>query len=153
MPNWIKGTLKLKGQSENLKRFFKEGLEPSSWLGEEKPLCDYVNCYFNDDSCEVNFNNEPHVCDTRRAFITGDYVYWNEPYATVAIEIEQAWCFDAESWQKIAKKYNLDIRLFGVECGMEFCQKIEIIEGEMTRNDEIKYDEWVWDCPMPLMGG
>ena len=32
MPNWIEGTMKLRGKREDIRRFFLEGLDPSSWL-------------------------------------------------------------------------------------------------------------------------
>lgn len=153
MPNWIEGTLKLRGASENLKRFFSEGLESSSWFGEETPLGDFVECDFDGEYCEVNLKNEPHVCNTRRAFITGSYVGWEKAYDTVAVEVKQAWSFDTDQWIAISKKYDLDIRLFGFECGMQFMQSIEIIKGELTIDECIECDDYVWECPMPLLGG
>lgn len=36
MPNWIEGTIKLRGTYEDLKRFVNEGLEPMSIMG--KPI-------------------------------------------------------------------------------------------------------------------
>ena len=38
MPNWIEGTMKLRGKRENIRRFFLEGLDPSSWLTHPKIL-------------------------------------------------------------------------------------------------------------------
>jgi hypothetical protein len=32
MPNWIEGTMKLRVKREDIRRFFLEGLDPSSWL-------------------------------------------------------------------------------------------------------------------------
>lgn len=37
--------------------------------------------------------------------------------------------------------------------GMQFSQEIEIVNGELTKEVEIKYDDWTWECPMPNMGG
>lgn len=31
MPNWIEGTMKLRGKQEDIKRFFREGLDQSDW--------------------------------------------------------------------------------------------------------------------------
>ena len=30
MPNWIEGTMKLRGKRQDIRRFFLEGLEPSN---------------------------------------------------------------------------------------------------------------------------
>ena len=154
MPNWIVGTLKLRGQSEDLKRFFKDGVRQSEWHGDDKrPIEDYVQTCFDGEYCEVILKNEPWIKDTRRAFIESSYVYWDESFATIAIEVKQAWGFDAESFAEISKKFNLDVRLYGFECGMEFCQEIEICKGIITTNREVTYDDWTWECPMPLLGG
>ena len=158
MPNWIEGTIKLRGQSENLKRFFKEGLAPSSYLGRTKPYEDFVKCDFDRAYCEVTIKNEPHIVGTRRAFVQDTYVYWDNSYETIVMPIKQAWAFitndyDEKAWLDISKKYDLDIRLYGFECGMEFCQEIEIIGGEVTIDNDIKYDDWYWECPMPHLGG
>lgn len=154
MPNWIVGTLKLRGQSEDLKRFFKDGVGQSSWLEDDKrPIEDFVQTDFDGAYCEVILKNEPWIRGTRRAFIESDYVGWDESFATIAIEVKQAWGFDAEAFVEISKKFNLDVRLYGFECGMEFCQEIEILKGIITINREITYDDWVWECPMPNMGG
>ena len=91
MPNWIEGTLKLRGQSEDLKRFFKDGVRQSEWHEDDKrPIEDYVQTAFDGEFCEVIFKNEPWIKGTHRAFIESNYVNWDESFATVAIEVKQA---------------------------------------------------------------
>lgn len=146
MPNWIEGTLKLRGTSENLKRFFEEGLE-----GDVMIVSDFENKYF-----EVNFSEEPWVKDSHRAFITDDYTYWtntNDEENVVTMAVRQAWCFNEEDWVRVSKDFNIDVRLFGFECGMQFTEELEVIKGNLTMDDTIKYDDWDWECPMPRMGG
>lgn len=36
MPNWIEGTMKLRGKRSDIKRFFEEGVTTSTYLGEEQ---------------------------------------------------------------------------------------------------------------------
>ena len=159
MPNWIEGTIKLRGKSEDLRRFFIEGLDQSVWFEKDvRPMTDFVRCDFSDGWSDVSITNEPHIRGTRRAFLGDTIVYWEKDYETIAMPIKQAWAFfgnenDIAVWTNISKKFNLDIRLYGFECGMEFCEEIEIIKGEVTINNEIKYDDWVWECPMPILGG
>lgn len=74
------------------------------------------------------------------------------------VPVRQAWSFTPydgaeKRWIDLAKEYNLDIRLQGFERGMEFFQDVEIVGGEMVRNDVKKYDDWDWECQMPRMGG
>lgn len=166
MPNWIEGTLKLRGNSEDLKRFFAEGLEPSTDHGEELDknvtLEDFVKWkhYACCDICDdIEIHNQPHIIGTRRAFIYDCDVCWvgsNDEIDTICMPFKQAWSFSAtglEQWEDISKKFNLDIRLYGFESGMEFCEEVEIIKGKTTLHNVIKYNDWYWECPMPLMGG
>lgn len=108
MPNWIEGTLKLRGKRENIRKFFNEGLQPSTYFGEERPLSEFVTDESGDDELFFSFNDEPHIKGTRRAFITGDCAELYEEYGIVCVDIKQAWSFnsnqqDLETWKEIAK--------------------------------------------------
>ena len=172
MPNWISGSLKVRGKPENVKKFFMEGLnkyedyiDPKTKKYETRPIPreKWVKTDLLDpDGKEFFFNildNQwIYVEDTRRAFITGEheiYCYINDDdnlmYA--ASTVNQAWSFDPEDWMVISEKYHIDIRLYGLECGMGFGQEIEIIDGKLTLNTTFGYDNWTWECPFPWMGG
>ena len=156
MPNWIEGTLKLRGKTEGLKKFFTEYLDPSQILGEVRTIDEFIELDFDDEMQEyaVSIKDEPHIRNSRRAFLGEDrYVSWLGDWDTIALKIKQAWNFDVEPFVAISKECGLDVRLFGFECGMQFCQSIEIIGGEVICDKTIKYDDWIWDCPMPLLGG
>ena len=161
MPNWIEGTIKIRGKSEDLKRFFTECLEPSVFFDEKptRPLEDFVKCDFGKYN-EVTISGEPHITGTRRAFIQNCDVFWEDEksISTLAMPLKQAWSFssrdnDLINWSNISKECNIDIRLFGFECGVEFCEEVEIIKGEITIHNVIEFDDWTWECPMPNMGG
>ena len=53
MPNWIKGTMKLRGKYEDVRRFIDNEIAPSTWYGrEELPRVCYVDiAYDEDDWC------------------------------------------------------------------------------------------------------
>ena len=55
MPNWIKGTMKLRGKREDIKRFLDNELEPSSWYGEQDALEKYVECDSDSSYFEYTF--------------------------------------------------------------------------------------------------
>ena len=157
MPNWIKGTMKLRGKREDIYRFFKNGLDPSDWLkpedGENQVIDESGENYL-----EFSFCNEPHIAGTRRAFITDDHAYMEDEEGVVCVDVKQAWAFDAgendfANWKAISDKYNLDIRLFGIECGMRFTQEIIIIHGRKAIVNVRQYEDWDWECPFPNMGG
>lgn len=153
MPNWIEGSLKLRGKNEGLKKFFTEFVEPSTFCGKEIPDS-YAKINEEEGWCEVDIRNEPCIKGVHRAFLGGnDYACWEDTYNIIVLDVKQAWDFSAEEFAVISKECGLDIRLYGFECGMEFCREIEIIKGEITINNTIEYDDWTWECPMPNLGG
>ena len=160
MPNWIEGTMKLRGKREDIYRFFKEGLEPSSWAGESNKIEEQVLDYSGEEYLNFYFKDLPHIKGTRRAFITDTEVYMENDTGIVCVDIKQAWGFaarreteDLANWKAISDEYNVDIKLFGIECGMEYTQEIIIIRGRTPIENIKKYENWEWDCPFPNMGG
>ncbi len=156
MPNWCVGTLKVRGKISDLKRFVLDGLQPISLLGEDlDPL------YLSEED-EQSFSLETGgnilwMRETCRHFCEPDYI---EVYADdgetptiMFLPMKAAWGIDASSLLNLCQKFNVDMRVQGFEGGMEFSQFIEIIDGKITHDDEIKYDDWAWECPCPLLGG
>ena len=156
MPNWIKGTMKLRGKREDIARFFREGLDAS----DHNKLEDQVKDDSGEDYLWFHFVNGPHIAGTRRAFIDDDYVEMYDDIGIACVDIKQAWAFNAGSetgglqrWKDISNKYNVDIRLYGIESGMQFTQEIIIVRGKDPIENVKQYDDWDWDCPFPDMGG
>lgn len=160
MPNWIEGTMKLRGKREDIYRFFKEGLDPSSWAGESTKIEEQVFDYSGENYLDFCFKDQPHIKETRRAFITDTEVYMENDTGIVCVDVKQAWGFDAgretedlANWEAISDEYNLDIKLFGIESGMEYTQEVIIIRGRKPIVNVKQYEDWEWDCPFPNMGG
>ena len=161
MPNWIEGTMKLRGKREDIKRFLDNELDVSSYHGEKRSIEEQVQCNSDGEYTEYTFKDEPHIKGTRRAFITSDYLYMDEDEEVVCLSIKQAWSFDVtpdgrevELWKDNAHKYNIDIKLYGVECGVQFCQEVIALRNcDRVINNVIGYEDWNWDCPFPNMGG
>ena len=161
MPNWIEGTMKLRGKREDIKRFLDNELDTSSYYGEKRTLEEQVQCNSDDEYMEYTFKDEPYIKGTRRAFVTDDYLYMGEDEGTACIKIKQAWSFsvtsddrELELWKDNAHKYNIDIKLYGVESGTQFCQEVIALRNcDRVINNVIEYEDWYWDCPFPNMGG
>lgn len=151
MPNWIEGTLKVRGKAENLIRFMETAIDAGVTPIE-----------YGDFDLEFPFPNMAYIKDSRRAFtresrfcVVDKSVEKNQ---IITIPIKQAWSFTpAEGeelrWVRLAKEYGVDIRLQGFECGMQFYQDLAIENGEITVDEVTEYDDWDWDCPMPDLGG
>lgn len=148
MPNWIEGTMKVRGTKENLVQFLNNAI--GGVIAHE---------WGND--VEYSLPESAYVADSRRAFVREPcycYIDGGKAIQTITIPIRQAWSFTpndnaAERWITLAKKHCVDIRLQGFECGMEFYQDYAIESGEVTIYNVIEYDDWEWECPMPRLGG
>ena len=173
MPNWCAGTLKIRGEGSGIRNFIENGLTLYSGSFDHPTVVDkskwlYVDYTYYVDTCDdkwVGYHITPpyyegvHVNDTNRAFICGDQ-YLEIPCGESesskiisCLNFKQAWDIRSSDWVGLSKKWNLDFRLFGFESGMEFCREVEVIKGEITMDKTIKYDDWLWECPMPGMGG
>lgn len=163
MPNWIEGTMKLRGKKENIRRFFLEGIEPND-LWAEKDREESIRDCTDEFEIRFEFENEPWITNTTRAFITDNCVCLDledgKEDGIACVNIKQAWSFtpqgweDRRKWQAIAKKYDLDIKLFGIESGTCFAQELICFrDGERTIRNHIEYEDWDWECPFPRMGG
>lgn len=151
MPNWIEGTMKLRGKSADLIRFFENGFDTKVEKEEYS------------DSVLYTIGDFVYINGSIRAFTYDGYdhdIYTDRPddIQVALVPIRQAWSFTPydgaeQRWIDLAKEYNLDIRLQGFERGMEFYQDVEIVNGKLVRNDCITYEDWDWECPMPRMGG
>lgn len=161
MPNWIEGTLHLRGKVKDIHRFLSEGISKSVSLWNRD-----IQETIIDDSrpkegvVAFNFMHDPWIVDTQRAFLNDQYVairYKDENEETsTSLGVHQAWSFKTDNWIALSKKYDIDIRLNGFECGGKFGQQITILRGdpEPTVDEEVlKYDDWEWECPFPNMGG
>lgn len=158
MPNWCEGYLKVRGTFDNLKNFIKNALEPVDFLGEPTEA---LNCQDDDNSFYMDCNNAIfYINNTHRHFCEPDYIeFYSDEYKsddgkiTIVLPMKAAWSINTEELQSICQEFCVDMKVQGFECGMEFSQIIEIVNGEIIQDIKIKYGDWVWDCPCPTMGG
>ena len=73
--------------------------------------------------------------------------------ALIFIDVKQAWGFIADDLARISQKYGVDFRIFATESGMQFCQEIEVLQGEITIDRIIPYNDFNWEAPDPRIGG
>ena len=177
MPNWVEGSFKIRSKDiDNVKNFLKNAFEYTCSTCPDKEQCRPIevankcyhrNCYgelvhidddgYEDDGFEVNIDKLVYLTGTSRMFIGSDYKeideYCSSKYPIISFPFQAAWSIKPDELIPLSKKYNVDFRLYGFEMGMEFCQEIEILNGELTLDREIHYKDWDWECPMPRMGG
>lgn len=153
MPNWAEGTLKLRGRRENVASALKEML-----LGNKGATLEDEN-----DGTLLTFKTENdyfYINGTRRAFISGkDIEIWldedDEDFVIIELEnFKQAWAALADNYTEISSKFDVDIKIFTFEMGMEFTQEIEISKGEIIKNIvNENFTDYSWDVPFSRLGG
>lgn len=57
-----------------------------------------------------------------------------------------AWRIEVEPLVQLSKEYNLDFKIYASERGMQFEQDIEIVKGEVIKNNVIKFDDYELEC-------
>ena len=117
MPNWAKGSLKLRGRSENIASALKEML-----------LNDTVTLEDEYDGTLLKFNNTApyfYINNTRRAFIDQKQieVWFEEKFCIVELDnFKQAWSAIPENYKEISSKFDVDIKIFTL--GFEECMRV-----------------------------
>lgn len=161
MPNWCRGDLKVRGTKENIRKFLLEGLQPiskgflSPELVETEIICD--------DTWEFSIKSETgafYILGTRRNFIDGEKIEtdindWEDDEEKVIVieDYKAAWGIDADHLASISEKFNIDFKILGFEQGMEFNQDIEVINGKIIKDEEIKFYDYKWESIRPHIGG
>ena len=102
MPNWIEGTLKLRGKTKDLRRFFKTAIQPCACFGKEPyKQEDFIEFDFHEDWAEVHIKEDAYIEGTQRAFINDEcYAEFEDDEDTVCIPIRQAWAWKAKNDQQ-----------------------------------------------------
>ncbi|VOO03660.1 Uncharacterised protein [Streptococcus pneumoniae] len=92
-----------------------------------------------------------------RAFISSkDIEIWlDDDFVIIELEdFEQAWAASADNYTEISSKFDVDIKIFTFEMGMEFTQEIEISKGEIIKNIvNENFTNYSWDVPFSRLGG
>ena len=169
MANMCVGKLKIRGTKGNLSNFFQNALQAVSIGGNpiecniEAGDLDYAGEYYislkpqSDDFCHF------HLKGTHRGFVSlQNYefdgvstitLYDDREEPIVVVDYEQAWDINTYELVTIAREYNVDLRIYGFEGGMAFNRDIIIVDGDIVRDEVIKFDDYTWECINPYLGG
>lgn len=155
MPNWCQGTLKVRGEYDNLKAFLENALKECAYGGEppKEPLIEITE-YENETS--VIIRRMSYLEGTYRGFVEGDtevFIDRKPGSQIVLLEAMFAWSIKTEDLQHLSQKYGVDLKITAFEQGMQFERDIEIAQGHTLIDVERRYKDYVWMCPCPMKGG
>jgi hypothetical protein len=77
----------------------------------------------------------------------------NEGKSTIVLSVEFAWSINPQELLTVCREYGVDMKIHAFERGMQFNQIIEIIDGEITKEAEIRFKDYEWDSICPTIGG
>ena len=157
MPNWSEGVLKIRGRNTDIISFLKYGIYAVNYLGEKREIETYLSTAGTIDLL-TDDNNWFYVRGTTRGFIdTSEINLWyNNLYDEniLCLAFKQAWAIKTNELASISKLYNLDIKVYSYEFGMEFNQDIEIARGgNIIQDKTITFNNYQWECTNPTLGG
>lgn len=169
MPNWAEGNIRFRGNPKNIEEFLKNELE---CVGTDRKTYDTISrvpiIEWDDideitikepenSGLEYTFCNSLYIKGTRRNFIDGvcgEYLPREEENYILCLDnFKAAWNVNPEPYIEKSAKYGIDIAIVVYECGMEFRQRIEIINGKLVIDDVTEYKDWGWESDFPKMGG
>lgn len=159
MANMCVGCLKVRGNKENIIDFVKNEFDLTYAkdcfeLYNEDGFClfsfnrhnfEYIfikglKCFIS-ESCDVYLENKDH----RSKDIDTDLMTY--------FPVESKWGIHLDDWMECSKKYNIDLKIYTFEKGLEFNLDIEISNGVVIKYKEITFDSYLWDCINPMLGG
>ena len=157
MPNWVEGNIRIRGKAQDIVRFIKENMVYALGDDVHAPVIEY------DESCKELYVRKPDDCKWEelwfegvRNYVTG-YIYGyfdNDDFSVLIMDnFHAAWSVEPEKYMEWSKQYGIDFRIYGFEQGMQFGQDIVIENGDLTKAEIMKYNDWDWECPHPNWGG
>lgn len=162
MPNWCEGMLKIRGKQEKVLDLLAENLQVwkktiiNERMFDIREEIDKEAIKINREEGWVYVSELAYIKDTHRNFVEPNdiEVYEDKNGNTcIAIEMKGAWDILSDPYIDLSKQYNVDIKIEAFEQGMEFSRYILIEKGELKEDKKIEYDDYVWDCVMPNLGG
>lgn len=157
MANWSEGVLRVHGRNKDLINFMKNGIREIIRVDMQLQLKE-PKVKVTDYEVYLHSNNDLYIEGSCRMFSedTEISLYWDgepEEENTLAFNIKQAWAVSSENLKTLSRKYKIDFRITTYEKGMEFSQEIEVISGKITKDTQRNFDDYLWECENPLMGG
>lgn len=161
MPNWVEGKLKIRGDKKDIATFFKEEMREVEY--QNVPVTNSIKIDIDKDGDfvveKIDFTHRFKLKNARH-YITESSI--DSFYSccksvngkdVLVVGFEAAWLIDVEYFAEMSKKYDIDFKIYAFEQGKEFNQNLEVVKGEIIKDEVIEFDDYVWECIDPTIGG
>ena len=161
MPNWVEGKLKIRGDKKDMATFFKEEMREVEY--QNVPVTNSIKIDIDKDGDFVvekidftyrfKFKNARHYIT--ESSIDSFYSCCKSVNGkdVLVVGFEAAWLIDAEYFAEMSKKYDIDFKIYAFEQGKEFNQNLEVVKGKIIKDEVIEFDDYIWECIDPTIGG
>ncbi|HEU4207737.1 TPA: hypothetical protein ACOZZ5_000706 [Streptococcus pneumoniae] len=149
MPLQAEGTIKLRGHAENIKSALKYMFEAAGDVTIEEDTDGELIIF-------TSSNSYFYINGTKRAFIDGESfeIHLDDDFLIIELNnFTQAWRAIPDNYIEISEKFNVDIKIFTFEQGLEFTQEIEISKGKILKDIVLKYGDYRWEVAFSNLGG
>ena len=155
MPNWCRGTLKVRGEYDKIQAFLSNALDECRYYGEppEWPLLEVAE---TPEYADISLHRMAHLKDTSRGFVEEDTDILLEKKAgkqIIFLDAQFAWDIKTEELQWLSQEFGVDLKITAFEQGAQFERDIEIVQGFISLDSVKEYQDYEWMCPCPTMGG
>lgn len=154
MPNWCRGTLKVRGEYDKIQAFLSNALDECRYYGEppEGPLLEVAE---TPEYADIALHRMARLKDTSRGFVEDTYFLLQKKAGKQIIFLEArfAWDIKTEELQWLSQEYGVDLKITAFERGAQFERDIEIVQGFISLDSVKEYQDYEWMCPCPTMGG
>ena len=155
MPNWCQGTLKVRGEYDNLKAFLENALEECGYYGNppEGPLLEVEEM---PEYVDITLCRMAHLKDTSRGFVEeSTYIFLEKKDGKqiIFLAAQFAWDIKTEELQRLSQEYDVDLKITAFEQGGQFERDVEIVQGFTVLDSAKQYQDYEWMCPCPTVGG
>lgn len=160
MANWCTGDLKVRGEYKNIKKFL---LEEMVLIEGNEDEFEYVTPIIDEsDGIKINvgkygmwFKNAYKSCFSNNIDVfIDDKLRKNNDILTLNLgELQAAWEIETDLLIELSEQYKLDFKIYAYEKLMQFNIDFEVQKGEVIKNNKIKFNDYIWECTNPEIGG
>lgn len=142
MPNWCSGILKVRGEKRKIVRFLKESLQ----------MIPNYSKYDFDEEQDLYVGGPFYLNPTKRGFIDNIEanfdLFEQDEEMVIRLNYRQAWNVETEELLLLCQKYNIDMKIYATEPCMCFDLDILIENGEIIKDNTLKFSDYVFDSPI-----
>lgn len=158
MANFCQGILKIRGEKQDICNFIENNLtfypDPSNLTNKMYFRKGFESLYevgyelsYDARYTHLNNSNRHHIKESEII------VYDRDDYWLACVTLIACWDIDIDYLVEVSKQYNIDLKIYAFEKGMEFNRDIEIHKGKTIKDNTIKFKDYMWECIDPTIGG